>query len=83
MKMEIDRETARALKHAVTHLFDSKEGQLLIEYLEELSGKYYPRYNPESQTSITLQAGMGEIVAILHNFNRMTDDQIVEYHKKG
>lgn len=80
--MKIDKEAADSLKLAVRRLFETPDGQLLIEFLEECSGRFNPTYNPENQTTIILEAGRRQLVASLHNLNRLTSEQVVEYYRK-
>jgi len=78
--MNITKEEADSLKLTVRRLFKEIDGQLLIEFLEQTSGKYAPTYNPESATSIAIEAGKREVLATLRNINRLTSEQIVEYY---
>ena len=79
--MIVDRETADSLKVAAQRLFETPDGMVLIELLEELGGKYKPTYNQENATTITLEAGKRQILSTLYNLNRLTSEQIVEVYR--
>jgi len=81
--LKIGKEEALALKLAVKRIHETPEGQLLLDYFDEITGKYAPTYDPSNPTSIALEAGRRELVAIIHNIERLTEAQIVEYFKKG
>jgi len=74
---------AKNIKLAISQLYDTNHGRDLIEYLENIAGHFAPNYDPESSTSIILAAGRTEVIQTIRNFNRLTEEQILELHKEG
>lgn len=79
--MKIELEEAQSLKRALKYLNEIPDGMFLMEFLEELCGKFSPTYNPENQASIVLSAGRTEVIQTLRNLDRLTDEQIVAYYE--
>ena len=75
--MDFTDDECKAIKKAVDFLFENPSGQALIEFLEEISGKYMPNYEPAQSSTIILEAGRRQIVSILHNFHRLTQEQVL------
>lgn len=76
--MRVDAAVAKDLKLGISMLYDTPHGQVLLEYLKDKAGHYAPTYNPDSSTSIITAAGRQEMVMILRNLDRLTEEQIVE-----
>jgi hypothetical protein len=81
--MNIDEATARDIKVAVRQLHETAHGKLLLEFLWDRAGYWSPTYDPTSQLSVNLAAGRTEMMQIIRNLERLTEEQIVELCQEG
>ena len=81
--MIVGPEEAASLKLSVKRLFEEPDGRLLIEFLEDRAGYFAPAYNPEIASTIILAAGRTEMIQVLRNLNRLTEEAIVELCQEG
>ena len=81
--MNVDYETAQALKISIRRIFEDKDNEELLEFLEELGGKYCQQYDPELPESLGIAHGKAEVIQTLRNINRLTEEQIVQLYAEG
>ncbi len=79
--MKIDKEAAMALKMAVKSLHDTQHGLLLLDFLDEIAGKYAPNYDGTNTTSVLIAAGRTEVMQTIRNLDRLTTEQIVHIYQ--
>ena len=66
------------IKLAVTQLYETEHGKILIEYLEDKVGHHVPAYDPTNSTTILLAAGREELMKVIRSLNELTAEQIVQ-----
>jgi len=80
LEFVMDESTAKALHGVVAMLYDRDDGQIFLEFIEQICGKYVPNYIPGNETSILVAEGRSEILRTIRNLRRLTPDQIVNYY---